>query len=346
MASEKPAFAVVGLGRAGSFHITSLMNMGNLVRLKYVVDVVEEVRERVAKETGAEPRASLEEVLEDDDLRAVVVSSTTHAHYGQILLALEKGKCVFTEKPISFDPAELKIVMTKAEKSKLPFMVGFQRRFDRNFATLRRMLRAGNIGGPRIIRCSSRDNPEPPMAYLKVSGGIFHDMLCHDFDMLHFLTGELPESVYAVGHTYNPEIAAMDDADTVVVTLRFASGLLATVDTSRISAYGYDQRVEVFGETGMLTAENEREHTVVHAGPHGYTSAVAHHSFPQRYPQAYRSEMDEFVAMVREDRAPPAENLARHVLLERVASAAEVSYKMGRPITLKEFDAMRARGEV
>ena len=120
-----------------------------------------------------------------------------------------------------------------------------------HYVSLLLSLQAGKIGGVRMVRSSSRDNPEPPLAYLKISGGIFHDMLCHDFDMLHFLTGEVPESVYSVAHTHNPEIGKMDDADTVIVTMKSSSGLLATVDTSRISAYGYDQRIEVFGEKGM-----------------------------------------------------------------------------------------------
>ena len=129
--------------------------------------------------------------------------------------------------------------------------MGFQRRHDAHFRALKAQLAAGHVGAARMFKCTSRDNPEPPMWYLKVSDGIFHDMLSHDFDMLHFLTdGEIPASVYATGVAHNPEIGAMDDCDTAAVTLSYQSGLIATVDTSRVAAYGYDQRCEVWGDSG------------------------------------------------------------------------------------------------
>jgi len=268
--SKRPTFAVVGLGRAGFFHLTSLSQLQNVVSLKYVVDIDKKVADAAAEKYHAEAAYDIDQVLQDKDLTAVVISSSTHAHFSQIIKCLEAGKAVFTEKPISFNVKELEIAVERAIETKIPFFVGFQRRLDDNFRVMRDAVQEGRIGKVRMIRTSSRDNPEPPMAYLKISGGIFHDMLCHDFDMLHFITGEIPETVYSVGHTYNPEIGALNDVDTVIVTLTFSSGILATTDTSRISAYGYDQRVEVFGEKGMIQAENEKNHTVIIATEQGF----------------------------------------------------------------------------
>eukprot|EP00008_Paramoeba_atlantica_P005749 CAMPEP_0201477090 /NCGR_PEP_ID=MMETSP0151_2-20130828/2199_1 /ASSEMBLY_ACC=CAM_ASM_000257 /TAXON_ID=200890 /ORGANISM="Paramoeba atlantica, Strain 621/1 / CCAP 1560/9" /LENGTH=348 /DNA_ID=CAMNT_0047857707 /DNA_START=49 /DNA_END=1095 /DNA_ORIENTATION=+ len=341
--SARPSFAVVGLGRAGFFHLTSLSQLSNTISLKYVVDIDKQVADDAAKKYGAKAAYDIDEVLQDKELTAVVISSSTHAHFAQIMKSLEAGKAVFTEKPISFDVKELEKAIQTAIESKIPFFVGFQRRLDENFRVMRDAVQQGRIGKVRMIRTSSRDNPEPPMAYLKISGGIFHDMLCHDFDMLHFITGEIPESVYSVAHTYNPEIAAMDDVDTVIVSLTYSSGLIATADTSRISAYGYDQRVEVFGEKGMVQAENEKNHTVTIATEEGYLTAPAKHSFPQRYLKAYRDEMSHFVQMVETWTPEPVESLKRHVLLERVATGAELSWKLKRVVRIDEVDALREK---
>jgi myo-inositol 2-dehydrogenase/D-chiro-inositol 1-dehydrogenase len=192
-----------------------------------------------------------------------------------------------------------------------------------------------------MLKCCSRDNPMPPMPYLKVSGGIFYDMLTHDFDMIHFLSGEIPTEVYSVGHCYDEEIKAMDDVDTVMVTLKFASGLMATVDTSRVAPYGYDQRVEAFGEKGMATAHNEKESTVVVASAAGYVHPRSHKSFPERYKTCYTEEMAEFVAMVKAGTTESEETVRRHVILERVTAAAELSHRLGRAIKLDEVDGLR-----
>jgi len=339
--SAKPSFAVIGLGRAGHFHLTSLSQMTNFVNLKYVVDVNEELCEKVGKEYGATPVTDLNVVLKDDEVKAVVISSSTHAHYSQILASLEAGKAVLTEKPISFDHGELEKVIDLAVASKLPFFVGFQRRLDENFVQMRDAVQRGDIGKVRMIRTSSRDNPEPPLPYLKISGGIFHDMLCHDFDMHHFITGEVPASVYSIAHSYNPEIEKMNDVDTVIVTLKYDSGVLATADTSRICLYGYDQRVEVFGEKGMVQVENEKKNTMVVATEAGYLSAPSKHSFPQRYERTYKREMEYFVDMVLNWRCEPEDDLRRHVLLEKVTTGAELSWKLGREVKIEEVERLR-----
>jgi len=219
--------------------------------------------------------------------------------------------------------------------------VGYQRRIDHNFATMKEMLKDGKIGQVRIIRSSSRDNPRPPSAYLQMSGGMFHDMICHDIDMHHFISGQIPESVYTVAHTYDPEFSTMDDVDTVISTFYYSSGLIATVDASRTSAHGYDQRVEVFGEIGMIQVENEKVNTVHLATADGYLTAVNEFSFPQRYVKTYRREMEHFVKMVINWTPESEEDLRRHILLERVTTAAELSWKRKRVVKISEVDEER-----
>jgi myo-inositol 2-dehydrogenase/D-chiro-inositol 1-dehydrogenase len=190
----------------------------------------------------------------------VIIASTTNTHYENICRSFAAQKAVFTEKPISHDQDEIDNVIRLAKSSALPFLVGFQRRFDINFVTLKQHVDTGAIGVPRVMHTTSRDNPEPPMEYLKVSGGIFHDMLCHDFDILKFVTGQTPSKVYSVGHCYNPDIEVMNDVDTAMCTFSYPSGMIANVNTSRISPYGYDQRIEAFGSLGMSNARNKECH--------------------------------------------------------------------------------------
>lgn len=387
MPEKKLTVAIVGLGRAGHVHLRSLASLTTKARITWVVDINAETVARVAAQYECNGTTDLNEALDDTELDAVVVCSATFTHFDFTMRCLAAKKAVFTEKPISHDPAELEEVLELAIRSNLVFCTGYQRRCDKNFRALKQQLQNGSIGGMRLIKCTSRctllpfsvvaprlcgvaaracqartsphvqrpspvrfvvlrfvlcrDNPEPPIEYLKISGGIFHDMLCHDFDMIHFLTGEFPESVYSVGHCYNPQIEAMGDCDTVVVTLKFASGLLATVDTSRIACYGYDQRIEVLGSLGMAQANNAHENTVTVATAQGFLGAKSEFSFPERYVHTYLTEMDEFVEQARAGRPDPEEWTRRHVILEKVTTAAELSWRLNREVRIADVDGLR-----
>lgn len=341
--------ALCGLGRAGQFHLQSFKLLGaHKIKLVCVVDINEELCLKVSKENQCDFAFTLKEALiKCPHIDMVIVASTTDTHYELCKLALESKKSLFTEKPISHNPKEVQYICNLATQENLSFFVGYQRRCDKNFKSLRNQLIDENmIGKPRIIRCTSRDNPLPPLAYLEKSGGIFHDMLSHDFDMLHYLTsGEIPIKVYTIATCYNEDIKKLNDVDTVIVTLEFKSGLLATVDTSRVSAYGYDQRVEVFGEFGMLTAENEVHNTVKLATSKGYTSSPALFSFPQRYKQTYTDELEEFIQMSTHadplKRYESSDMVLRHVELEKVATAAELSWRVRRAVLIDEVDDLR-----
>ena len=283
---------VVGLGRAGNFHLTSIERLQGLA-LHSVVDTNAQLAESVADKWGCQWSTRLDELLLDEALDAVVVASPTDAHFDYIMQALAAGKHVFTEKPVGHTVAEINRCFELARTHGKALHLGFQRRFDKNFVALKQRL--SELGDARIVKASSRDNPKPSYDYLRISGNIFHDMLIHDFDMLMFLFGpKVPESVFAIGHAYDSTIAGFKDHDTVLVSIKYADGMVCSIDTSRTSAYGYDQRIEVFGELGMATVANERNNSVDVYTKDGGGHEPFNHSFPERYKDAYLEELRQF----------------------------------------------------
>eukprot|EP00439_Symbiodinium_sp_Y106_P036352 s3217_g4.t1 len=218
-------------------------------------------------------------------------------HLPYIMESLRADKAVLAEKPISHELHEVIEAVELAKSRNLPFFCGYQRRADRHFRALKQQLDAGAVGKMKLVKSCSRDNPLPALEYLRTSGGIFHDMLIHHACLSQQRRGA--ESVAAIGHCYHPEIEKMNDIDTCAVMFKYANGMMAMVDTSRDASYGYDQRIEVFGEKGMLTVHNELTSTVELATSAGHLRPPAMYSFPQRYLQAYTSELTEFVELVR-----------------------------------------------
>eukprot|EP00913_Durusdinium_trenchii_P029942 g28058.t1 len=304
----------------------------------------------IAAERGCRWSTDLDEALlpGPDAVDAVIVASATDTHFPYIMKALRADKAVLAEKPISHELHEVMEAVQLAKSRNLAFVCGYQRRADRHFRELKRHLDAGAIGNLKVLKTCSRDNPIPPMEYLRTSGGIFHDMLIHDFDMLDFLSGgQVPESVTAIGHSYNPEIKAMGDVDTCAVMFKYPSGLIAMVDTSRDASYGYDQRIEAFGEHGMLSAKNELTSTVELATAEGHLMPPAMYSFPQRYLQAYRSELTEFIELVQAGcdsqlHHLEQEAMLRHPNIVRTTLAAELSWKLGKTVAVAEVGQLKA----
>ncbi len=295
--SKSLNFAIIGLGRAGRFHLSSLDQL-NSCRLKYIVDPnISEKKEIVTKHNFT-LLSNIDAALEDKELDAVIISTPTHFHFGDICKALKAGKHVFTEKPLGKSVEDISICYELAKKQQLALHLGFQRRYDKNFKELKDSI--PGIGQVRTVKISSRDNPKPSLDYLKISGNIFHDMLIHDFDMLQFLFGyKIPSSVLALGHAYDPEIKKLKDFDSVLVTLKYPDGLLCAIDTSRTAVYGYDQRIELFAERGMSIVENERNNTVeVHTKEGTFRNPI-NYSFNQRYREAYLQEIAGFIDGIR-----------------------------------------------
>ena len=323
---------LLGCGRIGQVHARSLGRMSE-ARLVAVADAVPAAAEALAAEYGADMRDALA-LIASDDIQAVVIGTPTTTHFDLIHAAAAAGKAIFCEKPIDLDSARVRQCIEAVTKAGVPFLTAFNRRFDPHFAQLEKRLRDGAIGTPELIAITSRDPGPPPIDYIKSSGGLFRDMMIHDLDMARFLLGEEPVEIFAVGSCLvDPAIGVAGDIDTAAVTLKTASGKICQISNSRRAVYGYDQRIEVHGSEGMLSASNVLDSLVEQAGPNGFTRDRAQDFFLERYEAAYLAEMRHFVDCVTQGVTirPGAEDGLSAQLL---ADAAELSMREGRPVRL------------
>ncbi len=325
--------ALIGLGRAGRFQLESIRSNPG-VSLIHVVDTDAQRAKEVADEFDCECSSSMEEAIADSTVDAVIVATPTGEHFSQIVAALEAGKAVFTEKPLGNGLEEIDTCFQLANEKKLPLFVGFNRRFDPSHSSLAQSVHRGEIGTPQLVRITSRDSPLPSMDYIKTSHGIFHDCIVHDLDMVRYIAREDPIEVYSIGSNFIPEIQAIDDLDNVLVSLRFASGLLASIDVNRFACYGYDQRIETFGDKGMVQSENRYPRSTVLASEAGVARPPIEFSFPTRYREAYRFELEAFRRCVLESMPLPItyEDVRMSFVL---SDLAEQSYREGRPLSVE-----------
>ncbi|HET6519479.1 MAG TPA: inositol 2-dehydrogenase [Geminicoccaceae bacterium] len=322
-----------GAGRIGKIHA------GNLARheafeLRYVVDVHEPSARALADQYGARVTDTAT-ALADPELEAVLIASSTDTHADLIEAAAGARKAIFCEKPIDLDRGRVDACLAVVAEAGVPCMIGFNRRFDHSFRALKEGIDAGRVGAVEIVTIISRDPGPPPVDYIRVSGGLFRDMTIHDFDMGRWLLGEEPVQVFATASCLvDPVIGQAGDVDTAVVVMRTALGKLCQISNSRRATYGYDQRIEVHGSTGMLRAHNMLESLVEHAGEDGVTGAKPLHFFLERYADAYRRELDHFAECLRSGKAPsPGPEDGRRSLA--LADAATESLATGRPVAPK-----------
>ena len=323
---------IIGCGRIGAVHGHSIKTLSN-ARTVAVSDPFVESAEKLAASLGAEVRES-EAIISASDVDAVIIATPTTTHYDLIHSAARAGKAIFCEKPIDMSADRIRDCMKVVEENDVAFMTGFNRRFDANFANIQARIAAGEVGDVELLTILSRDPSPPPIEYVKTSGGIFRDMMIHDFDMARFLLGEEPVSIYATGSALvDPAIGEADDVDTAAVTLKTASGKICQISNSRRATYGYDQRLDVHGSKGMLRAENQLENTVEVALESGFARAPAQHFFLERYHGAYIAEFKHFADCLESNRkpTPTAEDGLRAQLL---ADAATKSMNSGAVIQL------------
>ena len=335
---EKLNIALVGLGRAGKFHIQSIQSIEG-ASLRCVVDVDESLARRLAKELHCDYSTDIVGPFGEAEVDAVIVASPTQEHYEQIVAALEAGKPVFTEKPLGSGLEEIDTCFGLAKRNKLPLFVGFNRRFDPSFSSLARGVKEGQVGVLQMLRVTSRDSPLPAMDYIGRSHGIFHDCIVHDFDMLRFITDEDPVEIYTVGSSFVQGISALGDLDNVLVALKYDSGMIASIDVNRFASYGYDQRIEVFGSKGMLQAENRSPVSTVLSSGEGLLRPTIEHSFPTRYREAYRQELAVFTNCVREGTPLPVshEDVRMSFILSELG---EQSHHEARPLRVTDHPAL------
>ena len=242
------------------------------------------------------------DIINDPEVDVVVICSPTDTHVDIIKEACAKGKHIFCEKPISLSIDEAKIALEAVKEANVKLQMGFNRRFDKNFKELRDILNKGELGNIQTLRITSRDPEPPPVEYIKRSGGLFMDMMIHDFDMARYLMQSEITEVYATGGALvNPDIAQYDDIDTALVTLKFENGSMAMIENCRRSVYGYDQRVEVLGDKGAIDVGNEQTTTLNYHRAEGISKDNPPYFFLERYSDAYKVEMDGFIEAILND---------------------------------------------
>ena len=326
---------LLGAGRIAGVHATAITSHPRS-ELTAVSDFYPEAAEKLAAQYGAVAR-STDEIIADPEIDAVLIATSTDTHSDLMEAATRAGKAVLCEKPVDLSLERARACQNVVDATGRPVMIGFNRRFDTNFGALKAAHAAGEIGKAELLSITSFDPAPPPVAYIKVSGGIFRDMMIHDFDMANFIIGSAPVSISSTASSIvDPEIGAAGDFDTAIVTLRYAGGELAAIKNSRRAVYGYDQRVELLGSEGLLQAQNMLENTVVKSGTQGVTGAKPTYFFLERYMQAYEAEWSAFVAAITEGAALPV-TLSDGVLALAMAEAATKSAKTGQPVLLADI---------
>lgn len=296
-------FGLIGAGRIGRIHGGNVAARSDS-KLVAVADADSKAAEVLAKETGAEV-ASVNAVMADPAIDAVLICAPTDLHADLIEKAARHKKAVFCEKPVDLSSARIRACLNVVEAAGIPLMIGFNRRFDPNFAALKNRLVQGLAGDVELVNIISRDPGPPPISYIARSGGLFRDMMIHDFDLARHLLGEEPTSVFAAGSSLvDKAIGEAGDVDTAAVILETKSGKIAQISNSRRATYGYDQRIEVHGSKGLIRAHNIHETTVEIATEKGFSVDPVQNFFLERYASAYRLELDHFVQAVSQRKKP------------------------------------------
>ena len=338
MSKDAVRIGLLGLGRAGNFHLQSL-RMTDEARVIAVYDIDPAKAESIAQDQNCSSAATAEELIGSADVDAVIVATPTDLHFEYVQQGLEAGKPVLTEKPLGMHLHQIDACFHKAKASSLPLFVGFQRRFDPAFEALVKAVHAGNIGQLQFVRSVSRDNPVPKIDYIRISGGIFHDCMVHDLDMVCHIVGESPTHFSSFGSSFIDAIGQLGDYDNVVAALTFPSGISASIDINRKSVYGYDQRIEAFGDGGMVQADNYHNTSVSQATIDGFSRPPVDYSFPSRYREAYLLELLCFVRCARGEAEVPITHddvRVNHLL----ASGLELAAREKRVVTFEELESL------
>ncbi len=329
---------VIGAGRIGKIHAENLATRIPGVVVEAIADVNLSAAQELAEKLHIpHAYADYRKIMEDNSIDAVAICSSTSTHAELMIEAAAAGKHVFCEKPVDHSLEKIDKAIEAVKKAGVKSQIGFNRRFDPNFKKVRELVKEGKIGDLHILRITSRDPAPPPAEYVKGSGGMFLDMTIHDFDMARYLSGSEVVEVYAAGGVMvDPAIGEAGDIDTAVITLKFANGAIGTIDNSRKAAYGYDQRVEVFGSGGMAAVSNNTANNSVYSNAEGVYSEKPLYFFLERYMESFTAELRDFINAIREDIPTPVsvEDGLKPVI---IAMAAKKSLEENRPVKLTEI---------
>jgi myo-inositol 2-dehydrogenase/D-chiro-inositol 1-dehydrogenase len=336
--------AIIGAGRIGKVHADTVAFGLPEAKLVSITDVNRDAALQLAYRCGIPAvAASSEDLLSDPGVDAVLICSSTNTHAQLICQAARAGKHIFCEKPIAHDLAKIDAALEAVTRSRVKLQIGFNRRFDANFARVKRAVETGEIGTPRLMHIVSRDPTPPPISYVKLSGGIFLDMTIHDFDMARYLIGDEVEEIFVAGGVMvDPEIGVAGDLDTAVIVLRFRKGTIGTIENCRQAAYGYDQRVEILGSLGKVATENVYPNEVVVSTGHEVRKDLPLNFFIDRYRGSFATELRCFVEAVIHDGPTPVNGRDGRIPVV-MGLAARRSYEERRPVRLAEVEEAVAR---
>ncbi len=334
---KKLKIGILGLGRIGRVHLrniqTSIDNAEVIAAMNPSEKGQQFAKDHQVNAVSDDPKI----VFENDEVDAVFICSPSDSHADYIFQAAKAGKAIFCEKPLDLSLPKIREILATTRKYGVPLMVAFNQRFDPDFARIKSLVDAREIGELRMIRIISRDPAPPPVEYIKKSGGLFLDMTIHDFDMARFLAGSDVKEVYALGkNLVDPAIGKAGDIDTAVIILTFENNVTAVIENSRQAAYGYDQRLEVFGSEGMAKAENRNKDNIVMQNESGRHHSRLMDFFMDRYTESYLRETQAFIQAITKGEAPPATG-EDGLKATAIALAANESMKQNRPVALGDI---------
>ena len=325
--------ALLGAGRIGKVHARAIAE-DKRARLVAVADAFPDAAKAIADASGCAIR-TIDEIEADPNIDAVVICTPTNTHADLIERFARAGKAIFCEKPIDLDVARARACLEVVREVGGRVMLGFNRRFDPHFRAVRAAIDDGTIGKVEMVTITSRDPGPPPAEYIKVSGGIFRDMTIHDFDMARFLLGEEIATVMASAAVLvDPKIGELGDYDSASLILTTRSGRQCVISNSRRATYGYDQRIEVHGSLGSVSAENQRPVSIEIATKDGYTRPPLHDFFMTRYTAAYAAEISAFLESIEAGTAP-SPSAEDGLIALALADAAIQAVKQGSAVTVK-----------
>ncbi len=335
--AKQCTIAILGAGRIGQVHLQSLQVVSG-AQARVIVDpyltpaMTKQIRSIDAE---VEISANVASVFSRSDIDAIIICTPTTTHAELSFSAFKKGLHVFCEKPLERNIKKMQKMIAMYEESKLCYQVGFNRRFDANAQEMKRLINTGKVGTPRMLRITSRDPALPSLDYIKQSGGLFFDMMIHDFDMARFLLGQEVREVYASGGVLvDDAVASVGDIDSAVVVLTFTSGVLAYIENCRETSYGYDQRMELLGSKGMCSTENMTPHRALLSDTKGIQSPKPHYFFLERYAESYKNELEGFVKAIQQKNPTTECSIYDGKKAVELAFAAQKSFESNKPVIL------------
>lgn len=335
---KKLKVGIIGVGRIGKVHTMSILNHIPEVEIKGISDTNYDLAKEWGEKTGiTNVYQDYREIINDSEIEAVLICSSTDTHALIAMEAAKAGKHIFCEKPVDLTIEKVEATIAAAKDAGVKLQIGFNRRFDHNFQKVHQLIRDGELGDLHLLKITSRDPAPPPAEYSAVSGGMFMDMTIHDFDMARFMTASEPTEIYvAAACLIDPEIGKAGDVDTAFITIKFENGSICSIDNSRKAVYGYDQRIEAFGSKGKAEIANDTPSTAIWSTESGVYSEKPKYFFLERYMDSFAEEIRQFMdSILCNKEVPVIGNDGLQPI--RMAIAAKKSFLEGRPVKMSEI---------